>query len=127
MIIVSEINEILNKKIKINNEKGEAVFWSQPDFSYKKRVHIYDRNDNEIGYVQYLITSSQKGNEVYDSFDHFIEFNNFKLVKNVNDYHIYFDEKEIAVCSISDCKIKIELNNEQLLNKIILFLYSKIL
>ena len=26
-----------------------VVFWSQPDFSYKHRVHIYSNSNDEIG------------------------------------------------------------------------------
>lgn len=106
-LIISDINSILEKRVDINNESGELLFYSQPDFAYKHRVHIYDNKDEEIGYVQYIILSSQTSNEIYTSQDELLNLSNLK----------------------DDISIKnnvIEVNDECNLNEYILLAYSLI-
>ena len=65
----------IKNKNTICEETGLVKYWSQPDFAYKSRVHIYDSDDNEIGYVQYKILSIQDGNNCFYKDDKQIDLN----------------------------------------------------
>lgn len=82
-MIINGFRNIFNEKVEVLND-DTVVFWSQPDFSYKSRVHIYNCNNTEIGYIQYKTTSTQIGNIVYFSDDEIVDLSSFSI-DNQND------------------------------------------
>ena len=116
-------NHIFDSKVNILDKNNNVAYFSQYDFSYKNRVHIYDNLDNEIGYVQYIIFKNQKDNLIYDKFDSLMEFNNWKIINESNKKNVYVNEE--IVMNIEDNK-QIEILNEDLKDKCILFAYSLI-
>lgn len=128
MLIINKDKFDVNNKNLINNENGELQYWTQPDFSYKKRVHIYDRNDNEIGYVQYKILLCQDGNNFFSKEDKQIELNdwNYQNEKTEWNYDIYF--KDILIANIvEDCStVKITINDDSYINECLLMIFGKL-
>lgn len=86
MIVIDTKNLILGKRNNIVDENDELVYWTQPDFSYKHRVHIYRADNSEVGYVQYKILSIQKDVEYYDYMDNRLEFSNYKIVNKKSNF-----------------------------------------
>ena len=81
MLKIDLNNFDISKRNEILNGNGDMEYWCQPDFAYKKRLHVYDNKNNEIGYVQYKILSSQEGIEYYDAKDNKIDFGNLGINK----------------------------------------------
>lgn len=126
MFIINIDNFDVNKKNEINNSDGELRYWSQPDFSYKRRTHLYDSNDNEIGYIQYKVLSIQDRNDVYNKEDKPILFDGF-VIKNrqsIWNYEIFKDDVLIAHIEENSGKVTIEILNEDFVDKCMLFVYS---
>ena len=89
MLIMNIDNFSLNAKNKVFNNDGKLLYWSQPDFAYKNRLHVYDDSDAEIGYIQYKILSSQKENEIYDADDKRIDVSSFSIIENRMGYCLF--------------------------------------
>lgn len=124
MLIINIDDFALNKRNEILDETGKLIFWSQPDFAYKQRVHIYDDVNNEIGYVQYKILSIQEGNEIYDSFDSRLDLSGFKQLNMINIWTYDIELNGSIVASIKEGKIEIADNS--IINKCLLFIFSLI-
>lgn len=115
-------NFSINNKNQILNEEGKICFWSIYDFAYKKRVHIYDSLNNEIGYVQYKIISTQNDTLCFDLEDKLIDMNGFKAINKKDNwtYDITYNDKSVA--TVVDGRITIE--DSSIINKCILFIFS---
>lgn len=126
MLIIDLEKFSLYSKNEIVNGNGNLQYWSQPDFSYKHRVHIYDKESNEIGYVQYKILSTQDTINYFDKEDKEISISNL-TVKNKSgewDYSIYKDNEQIASLNSKDNKVYIEINNDLEADKCLLLIFG---
>lgn len=126
MLIIDLEKFSLYSKNEIVNDNGNLQYWSQPDFSYKHRVHIYDKDSNEIGYVQYKILSTQDTINYFDKEDKEISISNL-TVKNKSgewDYSIYKDNEQIASLNSKDNKVYIEINNDLEADKCLLLIFG---
>jgi len=124
MLIINKDNFDLNGKIEIFDENKNIKYWSQYDFSYKRRVHIYDEFNNEIGYVQYKILTTQDSNEVFDYQDNPIDISNFVIKdKKDNNYDIYHENNKVGSVTEEKDSINIEILNDSLINNCILFVF----
>ena len=123
MIIIDLNNFSLDAKNELVNENGELQFWSQPDFAYKKRVHVYDATNDEIGYVQYKILSIQKDVDVFDKKDKPININQYSLEKIAPyEYNISKDNKQIMTSKKQNDKVIIDIKED--INMCILLFYK---
>ena len=114
MLYIDFNNFELNSRYEIKDEDGVVRYWSQSDFAYKQRVHIYDENDNEIGYVQYKILSIQDGVEYYSKDDIKLDLSNYVIDNKDNgDYDIR--NNGMVVCSVRGGQIDIIDNNNECL------------
>ena len=127
LIIDKETFGIGNKNL-INNENGELQYWTQPDFSYKKRLHIYDKNDNEIGYVQYKILSCQEGNGFFSKEDKQINLDewNYQNDKSEWNYDVYYKDALMSRIVNDDYLIKITINDDSYINECLFMIFGKI-
>ena len=103
MLIINKDKFSIDCRNEIVDEDGNIKFWCQPDFAFKKRLHVYDENNNEIGYVQYKILKSQEAVEYYDH-------NNNKL--DFSDYQVVGDNWNIEITHNSAVVLKSEVNGE---------------
>lgn len=124
MLIIDINNFELSKRNEITDETGKVQFWTQPDFAYKQRVHIYDCLDNEIGYVQYKVLSIQNGNEIHDKEDKLIDINGFKKVNSQSNWNYEIEYNGAVICCVNEGKIEIVDNSD--INKCLLFIFSLI-
>ena len=100
MLVININNYSTTKKCELLDETGNIKYWSQPDFSYKKRLHVYDSSDKELGYVQYKILSSQKGDELYIE-NKKVDIDNINIEKNgENSFVVKNGNKTIIVAII---------------------------
>lgn len=126
MLIINLDNFSLDSKNEIYDENEKLKYWSQYDFSYKHRVHIYDADDNEIGYVQYRILSTQESAKVFSKEDKEIDLSNISNseFKDKWNYSIVNDGNVIASVRSDGDKAIIDIMNEQLFNECILYIFS---
>lgn len=122
MLIIDLNTFALDSKYEILNEKNELQYWSQPDFAYKKRVHIYDNKDNELGYVQYKILSCQDGSTYFNKEDRDIDLSDLKIINKKADWQ--FEIENIASVSVDKNMIMIDIVDENKIDKCLLFIYS---
>lgn len=122
MLIIDLDNFALDKKSEINNEKGELQYWSQPDFAYKKRVHIYDNKDNELGYVQYKILSSQDGATYFTNDDKTVDLSDLKVINKNGDWQ--YDIDNVASLKVDGNKVTIDIVDENKIKKGLLLIYG---
>lgn len=88
----------LDSKTELKNEKGEIVYTCIYDFSYKKRIRILDKSNNEIAYIQFKILSSIDQITLYDKQDkqlayikqnsEVIEDDGLRCIGNYDNYKI---------------------------------------
>ena len=126
MLIINIDNFDINTKTEMNNGDGELKYWSQPDFSYKRRTHIYDSCDNEIGYVQYKVLSTQDNNSVFSKEDNPILLDDFYInnKQSIWNYDIFKDNNLIASIEENGGKVIIKILNEDYTEKCLLLVYS---
>lgn len=126
MLIINIDNFDINTKTEMNNGDGELKYWSQPDFSYKRRTHIYDSRDNEIGYVQYKVLSIQDNNGVFSKEDNPILLDDFYINnrQSIWNYDIFKDNNLIASIEENGGKVIIKILNEDYTEKCLLLVYS---
>lgn len=124
MLILDLDNFSLDTKTEIKNEEGKLQYWSQPDFAYKKRVHIYDDKDNEVGYVQYKILSNQSHPIICTKDDNEIDFTDFKIINN--DENGKYEIENVAVVKNDNKRLLIEIKDNNKTDKCILFIFSTI-
>lgn len=109
----------------ICDETGLVKYWSQPDFAYKSRVHIYDSEDNEIGYVQFKILSIQDGINFFDKEDNPIEMKDFKVVNQKDEYNFeIINNDNIVYVNRKEDSLLIKYDKNIDLNRCILFIVS---
>lgn len=126
-MLIIDLNKFsLFEKNEIENENGSTQYWSQPDFSYKRRVHIYDSENNEIGYVQYKILSSQNEIGFYDKDDKPIILDDLQILykKDEWNYSIVKNNNEIVLLEKVDNLVKIEIKDYSEINKCLLKVFS---
>lgn len=123
MLLINIDNFELSNKNEILNENGELQFWSQPDFAYKQRVHVYDCLNNEIGYIQFKILSIQDGTSFFDYLDKQIDMSCFKQVNKLSKWNYDIEYNESIVARIREGQIEITNNCD--IGKCILFIISK--
>lgn len=123
MILKNYKNILANKVEIIDNDN--VVFWSQPDFSYKHRVHIYSNSNDEIGYIQYKVTSNQNGNIICYPNDNIADISELSCIK-IDDLHIRILDKgsEIGNIEYLGDDIIISINNNDIIDMYILFIYT---
>lgn len=123
MILKNYKNILANKVEIIDNDN--VVFWSQPDFSYKHRVHIYSNSNDEIGYIQYKVTSNQNGNIIFYPNDNIADISELSCII-IDDLHIRILDKgsEIGNIEYLGDDIIISINNSDIINMYILFIYT---
>lgn len=122
MLIINVENFALNNKNEILDESGKLIFWTQSDFAYKQRVHVYDSLNSEIGYVQFKVLSIQNGNEIFDSKDKQIDISEFMQVNKDSNWNYDIECKGSIIANIKQGKIEILDNCD--INKCILFIIS---
>lgn len=115
MLIINKDKFSIQTKSEILDETDNVKYWCQPDFAFKGRLHVYDENNDEIGYVQYKILKSQDGVEYYDHKDNKINVDdycidgegfNLQITKNNS---IVLNSKESDEKVMIDCKDNISL------------------
>lgn len=115
----------LNNKNNIYDENNTVKYWSQPDFAYKSRVHVYDASDNEIGYVQFKILSIQEGITYCDKEDNLIQMNDFELLEQTDKYSFRIKHNDLIIDVVEkDNRLVIEDSKDIDLNRCILFIVS---
>lgn len=119
MIIIDKNKFSINTRYDLLNENGNIEFWCQPDFAYKMRLHIYDKNNEEIGYVQYKILSIQDGVEYYDSKDNRLDFSNYIINGKDNNYEIIHDDVVVLKSILKENVIEVDVKDN--LSLLILF------
>lgn len=112
---------------EIKDGKEEILYWTQYDFSFKKRLHLY-KNNFEIGYVQYDILSSNNCNECFDSNDKKIEYNDYKIINVIdeNNYEIELLGEIKAIITKSNNILEISIKDEKLVDDIVLLVFKNI-
>lgn len=117
----------INNKVEIQDIYNSVRYWSQPDFSYKKRVHIYDDKNNEIGYVQYIILSSQDEVLYFDKNNKPIDIKDYKVTKYTSElsYKLEYNESEVASINLVDNVCEIDIFDETHINNCLLKIYGE--
>lgn len=119
MITLNKDEFSINTRYDLLNENGNIEFWCQPDFAYKMRLHVYDKNDDEIGYVQYKILSIQEKVEYYDNEDNKLDLSSYII--NGKDYNYEIIHNDIVVLKSILKEDVIEIDNKDNLSLLILF------
>ena len=119
MITINKDKFSIATRYDLLNENGNIEFWCQPDFAYKMRLHVYDKNNDEIGYVQYKILSTQDGVEYYDNKDNKLDLNSY-IVKG-KDYNYEITHNDVVVLKSILKENKIEVDVKDNLSLLILF------
>ena len=101
MLIIDKNTFALNARNEIRDENDNLAYWSQPDFSYKQRVHVYDSKDNEIGYVQYKILSIQEKINFFDAFDKPIDMFDLNQTNKTSKWN-YEISKNDVICTVTE-------------------------
>lgn len=116
----------LNSKNEIVDDNGLLKYWSQYDFSYKRRVHVYDAENNELGYIQYRILSIQEKNDVYDKSDKIIDLSSFKQTEVVDkwNYTVLKDNEIVAYVQTKENKLEIDIKNKEVVDQCLLYVFS---
>ena len=125
MLIIDNNTFALNAKNEIKDENGNLKYWSQPDFSYKQRVHVYDNQDNEIGYVQYKILSSQEHINFFDYTDKEIDMADLTQINKQSKWNYQIARNDV-ICEVKEDnnKVLIDIKDSNLVDKCILFIFS---
>lgn len=102
MILNFNRKEFSINKFEIKDVDGENRYWGIYDFSYKRRLRIFDKDNNELAYIQYRVSSLEKGITFYDVEDNKIAYigqqdnlqdivvepDNWKIVGDVSNWDI---------------------------------------
>lgn len=123
-MIIGNYNNILHDVVQIM-DNNSVVYWSQPDFSYKHRIHLYNVDNKEIGYVQYKVTSEQKDNYVFSCDDSVIDVSSYSYSKDDEGcINILLNNNKIANLKFVDDSIDISFNNNDAIDIMMLYIYS---
>lgn len=127
MLYIDLNNFSLTKKSEILKEDIIA-YWSQPDFAYKRRVHIYDSNNDEIGYVQYKILTCQSGIEYFDKTDKQIDVSDIVVENKESEYNYELVSNGNVVAKVfkDNNRLNIDIMNDSMINKCLLLVYGLI-
>lgn len=125
MLIINNNTFALDARNEIMDENGNLKYWSQPDFSYKQRVHVYDNQDNEIGYVQYKILSCQEHINFFDNTDKPIDMSDLKQINVQSKWNYQISNGDI-VCEVKENgnNVLIDVKDDNQINRCILFVFS---
>lgn len=111
----------ISKKNEIIDENGNIKYWCQPDFSYKKRLHVYNSDNNEIGYVQYKVISLQSDVEYFDAADNKLDYSEYTFVEEKDSsFVVLYDGNKIATV----CNDTFEINDRE--DECLLFIFGNI-
>lgn len=110
----------LNGKTELINDKGEIEYTCIYDFSYKKRIRILDKNNNEVAYIQFRALSSVNKIGLYDKQDKQLAYINLNetTIKDDNwsitDDNKIIDKDNNEVMSVTNDKTIINDDNDVL-------------
>ena len=93
MIIKVNLENIsISSRIDFFDENNSLLYWSIYDFSYKRRMRLFDSNDNELGYVTLKIDSLNNTEAVYDKQDNKLaEYSEFNIDGDIKSYEFEID------------------------------------
>lgn len=93
MIIKVNLENIsISSRIDFLDENNGLLYWSIYDFSYKRRMRLFDSNDNELGYVTLKIDSLNNTEAVYDKQDNKLaEYSEFNIDGDIKSYEFKID------------------------------------
>lgn len=119
MLIINKDKFSIDCKNEILDENGSIKYWCQPDFAFKKRLHVYDEKNNEIGYVQYKILKSQDAVEYYNHNNNKIDISDYKIVGDNWNVEILHKDCVVLESKINGDYINIDIKDN--LSLLILF------
>lgn len=119
MITINKDKFSIATRYDLLNEDGKIEFWCQPDFAYKMRLHVYDKNNDEIGYVQYKILSTQDGVEYYDNKDNKLDLSSYVVDGENYNYEIIHNDVVVLKSILKENEIKVDVKDN--LSLLILF------
>ena len=119
MITINKDKFSIATRYDLLNEDGNIEFWCQPDFAYKMRLHVYDKNNDEIGYVQYKILSTQDGVEYYDNKDNKLDLNSYIVNGKDYNYEITHNDGVVLKSILKENEIEVDVKDN--LSLLILF------
>ena len=116
--------DLENKDI-VFDETNNTRYWCQYDFAYKARTHVYDNENNEIGYIQFKVLSIQKGISFFDKDDNPIQMDDIVIInqEDKNNFVLKYCESIVTVTK-NDDRLNIDYSENIDLNKCILFIVS---
>lgn len=92
IIKVNLKNVSISSRIDFLDENNGLLYWSIYDFSYKRRMRLFDSNDNELGYVTLKIDSLNNTEAVYDKQDNKLaEYSEFNIDGDIKSYEFEID------------------------------------
>lgn len=92
IIKVNLKNVSISSRIDFLDENNSLLYWSIYDFSYKRRMRLFDSNDNELGYVTLKIDSLNNTEAVYDKQDNKLaEYSEFNIDGDIKSYEFEID------------------------------------
>lgn len=119
MIAINKDKFSIATRYDLLNEDGKIEFWCQPDFAYKMRLHVYDKNNDEIGYVQYKVLSIQDGVEYYDNKDNKLDLSSYVVNGENYNYEIIHNDVVVLKSILKENEIKVDVKDN--LSLLILF------
>lgn len=84
-LLIDKSSCIADKKFEVMDLDNNVVYYCQPDFSYKKRLHLLDKKNNRIAYIQYKILSIQNDVEYYTFDDEKIDLSSYEMANIEED------------------------------------------
>lgn len=99
--------ENLDNRIDFIDEDNSLLYWSIYDFSYKRRMRIFDNNDINVGYVKLKIDTLNNDIEFCDKQDNLLEtFNLDYLSGNIDELKLDIIKNNVSFMHID------KINNE---------------
>lgn len=91
-VIVNLKNTTINSRIDFLDENNNLIYWSIYDFSYKRRMRLFDNKDNELGYINLKIESLNNVEAIYDIQDNKLdEYKEANISGNIESYEFIVD------------------------------------
>ena len=123
MIIKINLNNVsINSRIDFLDEKSNLLYWSIYDFSYKRRMRLFDNKDNELGYVNLKIESLNNVETIYDKQDNKLdEFDETILKGDIKSYDFNVED---VVFTKKDDELLIQFEDDKVYKAILYALIS---
>lgn len=74
MILIFNRDDFSIDRFEIKDVDGVVLYHGIYDFSFKNRLRIFDKNDNELAYIQYKVSDSEKMIKLCDIEDKVISY-----------------------------------------------------